>query len=88
MGTAIPNVLQPRRLRMVREDTRAPSEDATCAWMAAYEAVGCTRAFLTMWRSSRRLVCRGRSEPGLRVNYIFRIHLSQHLFTTQPEWPN
>ncbi|GFW52192.1 uncharacterized protein TNCV_2426391 [Trichonephila clavipes] len=47
-----------RRLRMVREDTGAPSAGATCAWMAADEAVGCTRAFLTMWRSSRRLVCR------------------------------
>ncbi|GFX36941.1 uncharacterized protein TNCV_1174431 [Trichonephila clavipes] len=38
-----------RRLRMVREDTGAPSEDATCAWMAADEAIGCMRAFLTMW---------------------------------------
>ncbi|GFY07337.1 hypothetical protein TNCV_5085231 [Trichonephila clavipes] len=35
---------------MVRENTGAPSEGATCAWMAADEAVGCTRAFLTMWR--------------------------------------
>ncbi|GFT78046.1 uncharacterized protein TNCV_2820551 [Trichonephila clavipes] len=41
-----------RRLRMVREDTGVPNEGATCAWMAADEAVGCTRAFLTMWRSS------------------------------------
>ncbi|GFX30395.1 uncharacterized protein TNCV_3460461 [Trichonephila clavipes] len=47
-----------RPLRMVREDTRAPSEGAIYAWMAADEAVGSTRAFLTMWRSSRRLVCR------------------------------
>ncbi|GFX00634.1 uncharacterized protein TNCV_2236411 [Trichonephila clavipes] len=53
---------------MVREDTRAPTEDATCAWMAAEELVGCTRAFLSMWWSSRRLVYRGRPEPGLRVN--------------------
>ncbi|GFW74122.1 hypothetical protein TNCV_4176671 [Trichonephila clavipes] len=45
-----------------------PSGGATCAWMAADEVVGCTRAFLTMWRSSRRLVCRGLPEPGLRVN--------------------
>ncbi|GFV57553.1 uncharacterized protein TNCV_4399091 [Trichonephila clavipes] len=37
-----------RRLRRVREDTGAPSEGATCAWMAADEAVGCTHAFLTM----------------------------------------
>ncbi|GFX98748.1 uncharacterized protein TNCV_1503261 [Trichonephila clavipes] len=46
-----------RRLRMVREDTGTPSEGATCAWMATDEAVGCKRAFLTMWRSSRQLVC-------------------------------
>ncbi|GFW51175.1 uncharacterized protein TNCV_3594571 [Trichonephila clavipes] len=59
---------QARRLRTVREDTGAPSEGATCAWIAADEAVGCTRAFLMMWWSSRRLVCRGRPEPGLRVN--------------------
>ncbi|GFU22023.1 uncharacterized protein TNCV_405801 [Trichonephila clavipes] len=64
-----------RRLRMVREDTWAPSEGTTCAWMATDEAVGRMRAFLTIWRSSRRLVC--------RVNDISRIHWSQHLFTTQ-----
>ncbi|GFX14679.1 uncharacterized protein TNCV_4016771 [Trichonephila clavipes] len=45
-----------RRLCIVREDTGSLSEDATYAWMAADEAVGCTRAFLSMWRSSRRLV--------------------------------
>ncbi|GFY05031.1 uncharacterized protein TNCV_561631 [Trichonephila clavipes] len=38
-----------RRLSMVREDTCAPREDATYAWMAAVEAVGCTRSLLTMW---------------------------------------
>ncbi|GFT12086.1 uncharacterized protein TNCV_726701 [Trichonephila clavipes] len=38
-----------RCLRMVREDTGVPNEDATCAWMAADEAVGCACAFLTMW---------------------------------------
>ncbi|GFT11114.1 uncharacterized protein TNCV_1084661 [Trichonephila clavipes] len=37
-----------RRLRMAREDTLASSEGATNAWMAADEAVGCTRVFLTM----------------------------------------
>ncbi|GFY29315.1 uncharacterized protein TNCV_4724431 [Trichonephila clavipes] len=47
------------RLRMFREDTGAPTGGATCAWMVADEAVGCTRALLTMWRSSQRLVCRG-----------------------------
>ncbi|GFU63578.1 uncharacterized protein TNCV_4256191 [Trichonephila clavipes] len=61
-----------RRLRMVREDTGAPNEGATYASMAADEAVGCTRAFLTMWRSCRRLVCRWHPEPALRVNDIFR----------------
>ncbi|GFY23732.1 uncharacterized protein TNCV_1630141 [Trichonephila clavipes] len=62
------------RLRMVREVTGDPSEGATCDWMAADEAVGCTCTFLTMWWFSQRLVCRGRSEPGLRVNEISRIH--------------
>ncbi|GFS76089.1 uncharacterized protein TNCV_4666851 [Trichonephila clavipes] len=65
-----------RRLRMVQEDTGTPREGATCAWMAADEAVGCTRAFLSMWRSSRRLVCQGHPELGLRVNDISRIHWS------------
>ncbi|GFX18790.1 uncharacterized protein TNCV_3019461 [Trichonephila clavipes] len=64
--------------RRLQEDTGAPDEGATCAWMAADDAVGCTRAFLTMWRSSRRLVCRGRHEPRICVNDISRIHWSQH----------
>ncbi|GFT89114.1 hypothetical protein TNCV_3085181 [Trichonephila clavipes] len=38
-----------RCLRMVREDTGGPNKGVTCAWMAADEAFGCTRAFLTMW---------------------------------------
>ncbi|GFV12447.1 uncharacterized protein TNCV_1792261 [Trichonephila clavipes] len=58
-GRRDPKCHSARRLRMVREDTGAPREGATCAWMAADEAVGCTRAFFTMWWSSRRLVCRG-----------------------------
>ncbi|GFX40495.1 uncharacterized protein TNCV_2372791 [Trichonephila clavipes] len=75
---------------MVREDTGAPSEGDTCSWMAVDEAVGCTRTFLMMWRSSRRLVCRERPQPGLRVNScsFSRIHWSQHLLTTQSEPPN
>ncbi|GFX10562.1 uncharacterized protein TNCV_2583831 [Trichonephila clavipes] len=77
-----------RCLRMVREDTGAPNEGATCASMADDEAVDCTRAFLTMWRSSRRLVCRECPEPGVRVNDISWIHWSQHLLTTQSERPN
>ncbi|GFV34574.1 uncharacterized protein TNCV_1448801 [Trichonephila clavipes] len=86
-GHRDPKCPSTRRLRMVREDTEAPSEGATCAWIAADEAVGCTRAFLTKWRSSRQLVCRGCPEPGLRVKDIPRIHWSQHLLTTQSERP-
>ncbi|GFX23835.1 uncharacterized protein TNCV_1788661 [Trichonephila clavipes] len=87
MGSAIPNVLSARRLHTVREDTWAPSEGTTCAWMAADEAVGCARAFLTMWWSSRRQVCRARPDPGFYVNDISRIRWSQHL-TTESELPN
>ncbi|GFV30778.1 uncharacterized protein TNCV_3666691 [Trichonephila clavipes] len=83
-----PKCLSARRLRMDREDTGAASEGATCAWTAADEAVGCTRAFHTKWRSSQRLVCREHSEPGLRVKDISRIHWSQYLLTTQSERPN
>ncbi|GFW04620.1 hypothetical protein TNCV_2226381 [Trichonephila clavipes] len=75
-------------LRMVREDTGVSSEGATCAWVATDEAIGCTRAFLMMWRSSRQLVSRGHPEHGLRVNDISRIHWSQHLLTTQSERPS
>ncbi|GFV25598.1 uncharacterized protein TNCV_1670551 [Trichonephila clavipes] len=87
-GCRNPKCLSARHLRMVREDTGIPNEGATCVCMADDEAVGFTRAFLTMWRSSQRLVCRGRPEPGLRVNDIFRIHWSQHLLATQSERPN
>ncbi|GFT02695.1 uncharacterized protein TNCV_829611 [Trichonephila clavipes] len=78
-----------RRLRVVQEDAGASSEGPTCAWMAAYEAIGCTRAFLTIWRASGRLVCRGRPESGLHLNGPkSQIHWSQHLLTTQSERPN
>ncbi|GFY02999.1 uncharacterized protein TNCV_980041 [Trichonephila clavipes] len=77
-----------RHILMVREDTRAPNEGATYAWMTADKVVGCTRAFLTMWWSSRQLVCRKGPKPGFRVNEISRIHWSQHLLTIQSEWPN
>ncbi|GFV35325.1 uncharacterized protein TNCV_3203571 [Trichonephila clavipes] len=70
-----------RCLRRIREDTGVPNEGSTCAWTAVDEAVGCRRAFLTMWQSSRQLVCRGRPEPGFRVNDISRIHWSQYLLT-------
>ncbi|GFU17917.1 uncharacterized protein TNCV_4029341 [Trichonephila clavipes] len=72
---------------MVREDTRTPSEGATCSWMASDEVVGCTRAFLTMRRTSRRLVCRGRV-PGLLANDISQVRWSQHLLTTQSKRHN
>ncbi|GFV08411.1 uncharacterized protein TNCV_328451 [Trichonephila clavipes] len=73
---------------MVREDTGGPTENAIRAWMAADEAVGCTRAFLMIWWSPRRLVCRGHPEHGLHVNDISQIQWSQHLLTTQSERPN
>ncbi|GFX01797.1 uncharacterized protein TNCV_1022001 [Trichonephila clavipes] len=69
-GRRDPKCPSARRMCMVLGDTRASSEGATCAWMAADEAVGCTRVFSTMWWSSRRLVCRGRPETGLHVNDI------------------
>ncbi|GFU60069.1 uncharacterized protein TNCV_3312891 [Trichonephila clavipes] len=68
---------------MVREDTWAPREGATCAWMAADEVVGYTRAFPAMLWSSRRQIYRGRPEPDCWVNQISRIHWSQHLLTTE-----
>ncbi|GFX29832.1 hypothetical protein TNCV_4749611 [Trichonephila clavipes] len=63
---------------MVQEDTWASSEGATCVWMVANGAVGCTCAFLMMRQSSRR-VCRERPVPSLHVNDISRIHWSQLL---------
>ncbi|GFW60942.1 uncharacterized protein TNCV_4871531 [Trichonephila clavipes] len=87
-GRRDPKCPSAKRLHMVREDTGVPKEGFTCAWIAADEAVGCTRAFLTMWRSSQRLVCRGRPESCLRVNDICRIHWFQHLLTMQSERPN
>ncbi|GFS93894.1 uncharacterized protein TNCV_5053481 [Trichonephila clavipes] len=87
-GCRDPKCPSVRRLRMVREDTWALSEGATCACMVADELASCTCAFLMMWWSSRRLVCRGGPELGLRVNDIFGIHWSQHRLTTQSERPN
>ncbi|GFW44112.1 uncharacterized protein TNCV_3854731 [Trichonephila clavipes] len=73
-GLRDPKCPSARLLRMIREDTGAPNEGATYAWMAADEVVDCTRVFLTMWQSSRRLVCREHSEPSLRVNDTSRIY--------------
>ncbi|GFW37253.1 uncharacterized protein TNCV_5021511 [Trichonephila clavipes] len=75
-GRRDPKCPSVRRLRMFGEDTWAPSEGATCAWMMADEAVRCTHSILTMWWSSRRLVCRRHPEPDLLVNDISRIHWS------------
>ncbi|GFV09777.1 uncharacterized protein TNCV_2598321 [Trichonephila clavipes] len=51
-GRHFPTCPSARHFRMVREDTGSPTEDTICAWMAADEAVGCTRAFITMRCSS------------------------------------
>ncbi|GFW81870.1 uncharacterized protein TNCV_2885441 [Trichonephila clavipes] len=56
-GCRDPKCSSARHLRMVRKNTGAPNEGATCVWMEANEAVGCVRAFLTMWWSFRRLLC-------------------------------
>ncbi|GFT90345.1 transposable element Tcb1 transposase [Trichonephila clavipes] len=40
-----------RRLHMAREDTGAPNEGATCAWMAADEAVGSRHIQLPLWQA-------------------------------------
>ncbi|GFV73404.1 uncharacterized protein TNCV_3389201 [Trichonephila clavipes] len=88
MGAVIPNVLQPSAFVWFEKTQGAPSEGATCAWIAADEEVGCSRAFLMKWRSSQRLVCQGYPEPGLCVNNISRILWSQHLLTTQSQRPN
>ncbi|GFV92719.1 uncharacterized protein TNCV_1375691 [Trichonephila clavipes] len=81
-GNRDPKCPSARHLRMAREDTRAPSEGATCAWIAVDEAVGCTCEFFTMWRSSQRLIYRGHPEPGLLVNNISGIHCTRNLLTT------
>ncbi|GFS50925.1 uncharacterized protein TNCV_4848171 [Trichonephila clavipes] len=73
-------------LRIVQEDTGAPSELCYLCLDGGDKAVGCTWAFLT--RTYRRLVYRGRPDPGLLVNDISRFHWSQHLLTTQSERPN
>ncbi|GFW76254.1 uncharacterized protein TNCV_3800891 [Trichonephila clavipes] len=59
-GHRDPKCPSTRLFRMVREDTEVPNEGSPCVRMMAYKAVGCTRAFITMRWSSRRLVCGGR----------------------------
>ncbi|GFW32069.1 uncharacterized protein TNCV_2600951 [Trichonephila clavipes] len=90
-GRCDPKCPSARCLRMAREDTGVPNGMLSLpGWRPgpADEAVGCTRAFLTMWWSSQRLVFLGHPEPGLHVNDIYRIHWSRHLLTTQSERPN
>ncbi|GFV45289.1 uncharacterized protein TNCV_1101131 [Trichonephila clavipes] len=82
-GRCDPKCPSARCLRLIREDTEARREGFTCTWMVTDEAFGGTRAFLVMWWSFGRLVCRRRPEPGFRVNDISRIHWSQHLLTSQ-----
>ncbi|GFU72736.1 uncharacterized protein TNCV_194231 [Trichonephila clavipes] len=53
-GCRDPKCPSAKRLSMVQEDIEAPSSEGDiCAWIVADEAIGCTRAFFTMWRSSR-----------------------------------
>ncbi|GFU59669.1 uncharacterized protein TNCV_3186371 [Trichonephila clavipes] len=87
MGIEIPNILLPGALVWF-EKTQGLLVNTlpVPGWRPLKQLA--VRAFLTMWQSSRRLVCRGRPEPGLRVNDISRIRWSQHLLTTQSERPN
>ncbi|GFU43208.1 uncharacterized protein TNCV_1566651 [Trichonephila clavipes] len=47
-GRRDPKYPSARHLLIFREDTEDPNEGATCAWLAANKAVGCTLAFFTM----------------------------------------
>ncbi|GFW08566.1 uncharacterized protein TNCV_2775881 [Trichonephila clavipes] len=82
-GRRDPKCPSARRVRMVREDTGAPSEGATCAWMAADEAFGytCISYDVAIFSTT------GLSRASC-VNHISRIHWSQHLLITQTERPN
>ncbi|GFS95898.1 hypothetical protein TNCV_2259541 [Trichonephila clavipes] len=83
MDAAIPNVLQSVTFIWIKKTQGFPSEGVSCAWMAAEEAIGSTRAFLTMWRSFYTTsVVRGCPDTGLRVNDISRSH---PLVTTPPQ---
>ncbi|GFS87720.1 hypothetical protein TNCV_4213541 [Trichonephila clavipes] len=87
MGAVTPNVLQPGAF-VWSDKTQRPLMKVlpVPGWRPMKQFAAC--AFLAMWRASRRLVCRVSSEPVLRVNDIYLIHWSQHLITTQSEWPN
>ncbi|GFT71971.1 hypothetical protein TNCV_2516081 [Trichonephila clavipes] len=68
MGTAIPNVLQTGAIVWF-ENTQGPLEkvQSVPGWRPMKQLAVCVH-FLR--RFSRRLVCRGFPEPGLRVNDI------------------
>ncbi|GFU62201.1 hypothetical protein TNCV_2474321 [Trichonephila clavipes] len=70
---------------MILEDTGARSEGAVCVWTATNNVVGSTRACRMMRRSSRRLVCQGRPEPGRRVNDTSSFHWLRNLLTVKSE---
>ncbi|GFU26390.1 uncharacterized protein TNCV_2507081 [Trichonephila clavipes] len=55
-GCRDPKCPSARSLRMVRVNKGPPSKGATYAWIVSDEVVHCMRAFLTIWRSSGRLV--------------------------------
>ncbi|GFW81611.1 hypothetical protein TNCV_2882881 [Trichonephila clavipes] len=59
---------------------------SSCVAPLQAEALMCRRQ--RQHTSSRRLVCRGRPQPGLHVNDTSWIHWSQHILTTQSERPN
>ncbi|GFT18537.1 uncharacterized protein TNCV_1708481 [Trichonephila clavipes] len=80
----IPNVLQSGTFIWLERHRNLVKMLSVPGWRPMKQ--GCMRAFLTMWWFS--LVYRGRLEPGLRVNDIFRIHWSQHFLTTESELPN
>ncbi|GFT52788.1 hypothetical protein TNCV_206251 [Trichonephila clavipes] len=58
---------------MVREVTGAPSEGAT---MVSDKTVGCTPAFLTMWRSSGR-------QNNMRNNTAHHVEIILELVTVR-----
>ncbi|GFX89649.1 hypothetical protein TNCV_3710811 [Trichonephila clavipes] len=72
--------LSARPLKMVWEDTGARSKADACVWTVANEVIGSARVCCMISRSSRRLVCQRRLEPGRRVN-------DTHLFCTLAPTP-
>ncbi|GFY28230.1 transposable element Tcb1 transposase [Trichonephila clavipes] len=81
-GHRDPKCPSARRLHMVREDTGAPSEGATCASMTADEAVGFTRKSVVVLDETKQLQC-GYEIVGCRrvrrTDVVDRIHFSAPL---------